>query len=199
MEAAPHCVRSFDELAKLCLKSTDWPTEIQMQHRSLGAILGRLDRDEGIDCLTGRSTVQQVLAAVLGVPKGSLLLALRPRQTAQAERWLTWSSMPLARGLDLTEEELFPGIPAEVLHPARWDRLIWVAPSGAGRSLTGQWLKARGLAEHMTLPVLEGATLPRARPLLVELGSARELSSDLLGPGVCVAVPEPWEPPAGFG
>ena len=198
MEAAPNGVRSFDELAKLCLESADWPPESSMQHRSLGAILGRLDREEGIDWLTSRAPVQKVLAGVLGVPKGSLVSALRPRATAHSDRWVSWSAMPLARGLDLIEEELFPGLPTEVLHPARYDRLVWVAPSGAGRSLVGQWLKARGLATAVTQPRAD-PTLPRERPLFVELGSAEGFTSEVLAPGVCVAVPEPWEPPAGFG
>jgi hypothetical protein len=199
MEGAPKGVRSFDELAKLCLKSTDWPSDSAMQHRSLGAILGRLDREEGLEWLTGRPAVQRALAGALGMEKGALLLALRPRQAAQDERRVTWAAMPLARGLDLVEEELFPGLPTEVLHPHLYDRLIWVAPSGSGRSLVGQWLTARGLGAHRSLARVDPANVPRERPLLLELGSAEGLTEDVLLSGICVAVPEPWEPPAGFG
>jgi hypothetical protein len=193
MDAAPSGVRSFDELAKICLKSTYWPAESAMQHRSLGAILGRLDRGEGIDWLAARPEAQRALSELLGVPRGSLMVALQPKKGRAPERWVSWSSMPLARGLDLLEEPLFPGIPDAVLHPGAWDRLIWVAPNGAGRSLVGQWLAARGLAEWRSLPDRDLRALPQARPLLVELG-ATEIPPELVAAGVCVAVPEPWEP-----
>jgi hypothetical protein len=199
MDEAPAELRSFDELAKSCLKSDQWPASSPMQPRSLGAILGRLDRGEGTDWLLSRGEVQQVLANVLGVARGTLLVALSPRRAARAERWVTWHAMPLARGLDLTEEGLFPGVPEAVLRPGRWDRLIWVAPSGGGRTLAGQWLTARGLATHRVLPRIATGAVPERRPLLLELGSARGLTAAALGPGLCVAVPEPWEPPAGFG
>ena len=80
MDAAPTGVRSFDELAKLCLKSAHWPAQSSMHHRSLGAILGRLDREEGTDWLAARPESQRALADVLGVPKGSLLAVLQPRK-----------------------------------------------------------------------------------------------------------------------
>jgi len=198
MDAAPSGIRSFDELAKSCLKSNDWPASTSVQPRSLGAILGRLDRGEGTDWLAGRAEVQQALAQVLGVQRGALLVALNPKRASKAERWVTWQAMPFARGLDLTGEGLFPGIPELVLQPGRWDRLIWVAPNGGGRSLTGQWLEARGLATHHAAATLELEHLPPVRPLLVELASDR-IDASRLGPGLCLAVPEPWEPPSGFG
>src|SRR6187399_1244572 len=110
MDGSPVGVRSFDELAKLCLKSTHWPAKSAMQHRSLGAILGRLDREEGMEWLAARPESQRALAEVLKVPKGSLLAALKPRKARAPERWVTWAAMPLARGLDLVEEPLFPGV-----------------------------------------------------------------------------------------
>lgn len=198
MDEAPSEIRSFDELAKICLKADEWPTSARMQHRSLGAILGRLDRGEGTDWLAGRNEVQGALAGVLGVARGTLALALNPKRTGKAERWVTWQAMPFARGLDLNEEPLFPGIPEIILHPGRWERLVWVAPSGAGRSVAGQWLAARGLAAHRTAVSARGA--PREpRPLLLELASGEELRGSDLGLGMCVAVPEPWDPPPGFG
>jgi hypothetical protein len=199
MDQAPSEIRSFDELAKLCLKKDDWPASTRMQHRSLGAILGRLDRGEGTDWLTSRGEVQQSLATVLGVARGTLLLNSSPRRAGRSEHWITWQSMPYARGLDLTEEKLFPGIPEVIFHPARWAGLVWVAPNGAGRSLAGQWLTARGLATFQARSTLRSARDLVTRPLLLELGSADELDASALGPGLCVSVPEPWEPPLGFG
>jgi hypothetical protein len=198
MDQAPTEVRSFDELAKICLKADGWPESARMQHRSLGAILGRLDRGEATDWLANRGDVQQTLASVLSVPRGTLVVASTPRRNARPDRWITWQAMPYARGLDLTEEELFPGIPEVIFHPARWDRLVWVAPNGAGRSLAGQWLAARGLAAAETQATLGARQMPGVRPLFVELGSAHELDGNNLGAGLCVAVPEPWEPRAGF-
>ncbi len=203
MEQAPESVRSFDELAKLCLKQDAWPASARMQHRSLGAILGRLDRGEGIDWLVSRSEVQQALATVLGVPRGTVLVASSPKQAGRAERWIAWQAMPYARGLDLTEEEPFPGVPEIIFHPERWERLVWVAPYGAGRSIAGQWLAARGLAKFHVLespssgPAASGR-VPEERPIFVELGAATDFDDALLGPGVCVSVPAPWEPPPGF-
>ncbi len=198
MDEAPSEIRSFDELAKICLKANEWPASARMQHRSLGAILGRLDRGEGTDWLAGRGEVQHALASVLGVARGTFSLALNRKRSGKSERWLSWQAMPFARGLDLGEEPLFPGIPELILHPGRWERLVWVAPNGAGRSLAGQWLVARGLAAHRTS--LSPKDAPREpRPLLLELASGAELRGSDLGLGLCVAVPDPWEPPVGFG
>jgi len=198
MDEAPSDIRSFDELAKICLKTDDWPASARMQHRSLGAILGRLDRGEGTDWLAGRSEVQHALAGVLGIARGTLSLALNPKRTGKSDRWITWQAMPLARGLDLGEEALFPGIPEIIFHPGRWERLVWVAPSGGGRSLAGQWLTARGVAAHRTSVSTRDA--PREpRPLFLELASGSELRGSDLGLGLCVAVPDPWDPPVGFG
>jgi hypothetical protein len=199
MDQASVEIRSFDELAKICLKKDDWPASARMQHRSLGAILGRLDRGEASDWLASRSEVQQALATVLAVPRGTLVTASTPKRAGRSEQWIAWQTMPYARGLDLTEEELFPGIPEIIFHPARWDRLVWVAPNGAGRSLAGQWLKARGLATFRSLSAIGSGAIPDARPSLVEVADAGGLNEAMLAPGLCIAVPEPWEPPAGFG
>jgi hypothetical protein len=199
MDQSPNEIRSFDKLAKICLETADWPTSARMQHRSLGAILGRLDRGEGTDWLASRSEVQQTLATVLGVARTTLLLSSDPKQAGRTEQWITWQSMPYARGLDLTEERLFPGTPEVIFHPQRWDRLVWVAPNGAGRTLTRRWLAARGLATSRARSIANAESATGPRPLLVELGSAAELDGSLLGAGVCFSVPEPWEPPPGFG
>jgi SAM-dependent methyltransferase len=61
-----------------------------------------------------------------------------------ARRHVRLEDVPFARVLDLGAEPLPPGIPDLVLQPPRWDRVLWVAASGAGRSLAGRWLAARG-------------------------------------------------------
>jgi hypothetical protein len=186
-------VRSLDRLAALCLDRERWPESARMQHRSLGAIFGKLDRDENLEWLAGRPEVQTALAEVLGADPDAILSSLKPARGARPGRWVTWDAMPFARGLDLVEEDLFPGLPDEVLHPGGWEKLIWLAPNGAGRSLVGQWLEERGLARHLPSPSLPDE-LPAARPLLLELGSAEGLDGALpssrLGTGVCVALPD---------
>jgi hypothetical protein len=184
----------MDGLAKLCLEASSWPESGRMQPRSLGAIFGKLDREEELDWLVARPDVQVALARVLGATRETIQLALKPgRPDAEHERWVAWDSLPYARGLDLLEEDLFPGLPPELYAPARWRRLLWLAPSGSGRTLLGRWLSARGLARHVTLLRWGEQELPAARPLFVELSSANGFSSDQVPPGVCVALPEASE------
>ena len=189
-------VRSLDQLAIQCLGSERWPDTARMQHRSLGAIFGKLDRDENLEWLASRPEIQTALAQVLGVDLDAILVSLKSERGRRAGRWLTWDAMPFARGLDLAEEDLFPGIPQEVLHPGGWQRLIWVAPNGGGRSLLGSWLEGRGLARHVELAKPAFLRLPTARPLLVELGTSTHLATpearplEPLGTGICLAVPE---------
>jgi hypothetical protein len=165
-----------------------------MAARSLSAIFGKLDREENLGWLAGRPEVQLELARVLGSSREVVRLALAPKKSTEPNRWVTWESLPYARVLDLVDEQLFPGVPSEVLRPGAWQKLVWLAPNGGGRSLTGRWLEARGLAEHISAPRVADAALPAARPLFVELGSSDGLELAGLGPGICVALPEPWVP-----
>lgn len=164
-----------------------------MEFRSLGALLGKLDRDEQLDWLVTRPAVQAVLAEVLGASRDSIGAALKPAGRPAPGRMLTWESMPYARVLDLSEEDPFPGIPERVRRPGGWSRVLWVAPHGAGRSLMGLWLEARGLARSIRWRRWSKQELPDARPLFVELESAEGLSLEGVTPGICVAVPAPAE------
>jgi hypothetical protein len=165
-----------------------------MQPRSLGAIFGKLDREEELDWLVARPEVQVALARVLGATRETIQLALKPGAPgAERERWLAWDSLPYARGLDLLEENLFPGLPPELFEPARWRRLLWLAPSGSGRTLVGRWLSVRGLARHVTFVRWGEQELPPARPLFVELSSVKGFITQQVPPGVCVALPEACE------
>jgi hypothetical protein len=194
MLSAKPSTRSFDELARSCLESAEWPEMARMAPRSLSAIFGKLDRDENIGWLAGRPEVQLALARVLGTSREVLRLALAPKKSAEPSRWVSFSDVPYARVLDLVEEPLFPGVPGEVLRPGAWQRLVWIAPSGGGRTLAGRWLEARGLAEVVSAPRIDEAALPVARPLFVELGSDVGLDVGALAPGVCIALPAPVRP-----
>jgi hypothetical protein len=186
--SSPRSIRGFDHLAKVCLESASWPSDLSIGHRSLGAMLGKLDREEGLDWLAARPGVQAELAKALGVERGLVQAPLAPGQQAEAGRLVQLAALPFAAGLDLLEEELFPGIPPEVLRPREWKRLVWVAPSGGGRTLVGRMLRARGLATVANLASWDETELPAKRPLYVELGDARGLDAATLGDGICVAV-----------
>lgn len=194
MLSAKPSTRSFDELARSCLESAEWPDMARMAPRSLSAIFGKLDREENLGWLAGRPEVQLALARVLGSSREVVRLALVAKPSAEPSRWVTFSDLPYARVLDLVEEPLFPGVPGEVFRPGAWQRLVWVAPSGGGRSLAARWLEARGLATVVAAPRIGDAALPDARPLFVELGSGAGLDLSALAPGVCVALPAPVRP-----
>jgi hypothetical protein len=72
MEQSDSGCRSYGELARAALKSTDWPTESKMGERSLASILSKLDRSQEADWLAERVGVQRVLSKVLGVPLDDL-------------------------------------------------------------------------------------------------------------------------------
>jgi len=188
--SSPNRIGGFDHLAKLCLASAEWPTSSTLGHRSLGAILGKLDRDENLDWLAARPGVQAALAKALGTERAVVQDATRGGRLGEANRLVALAALPFARGLDLLEEDLFPGIPPEVLHPGGYERLIWICPSGGGRSLVGRWLRARGLSTvENRRSVIVGSPPSERRPLFLELGSARGLDLSRLSPGVCVTVP----------
>ncbi len=191
MTASGPELKSFDRLAKRCLETDGWPEASQMEFRSLGALFGKLDRDEQLDWLAARPGVQAVLAEVLGASRDSVAAALKPARRPAPGRMLTWESMPYARALDLMEEEPFPGIPERVRRPGTWGRVLWIAPHGAGRSVAGLWLEARGLARSVSLRRWSVDELPSARPLFVELESAEGVSLEGVPAGICVAVPAP--------
>jgi hypothetical protein len=197
--SSPASVRGFDHLAKLCLESASWPVSLSLGHRSLGAMLGKLDREEGLEWLAHRPAVQAELAKALGVDRTLIQGALTPGRAADAGRLVQLAALPFAAGLDLLDEELFPGVPAEVLQPRAWKRLVWVAPSGGGRTLVGRMLRARGLATVTDATRVEDAAWPVKRPLYVELGDARDLDVRALGDGVCVAVTDDFDEPVPDG
>lgn len=145
---------------------------MKIRERSLATLLSKLDRDQDLTWLADRPDVQAVLARLL---QCSVRELARPpsAEPGGSARKVRWTDLPYARSFDLTEERLPPTVPAEVADPARWDRTFWLAPSGAGRSLTGQWLAARGLAHFHRLERLDDAPLGEDAALFVELTSSR--------------------------
>jgi len=183
--------RSYGELARAALKSTDWPAESRMGERSLASILSKLDRNQEADWLAERVGVQRVLSEVLGVPLADLRAAATPSTSGVRGdlRRLRLSSLRYARALDLVDEPLCPGIPGAVLNPGAYQRLFWHAPSGSGRSLVGRFLEARGLCTVLEAETFADALarLPERGPVFIELHAQREPLPDPPREGVCVA------------
>jgi hypothetical protein len=200
MTTADPPVRSFGKLASAAKKTPDWPTDNQVQLRSLATLLGRLDRGQDLSWLADRQAVQIALARSLGVPLDEIRRALGTRKPGPEDaRAYRLSDLPTARALDLASEDLPPGIPEEVLKlPA--GAVWWLAPSGSGRTLAGLWLAARGRARFLQCEdAAELEAVPPEGPLFVELGgTASQIGALRARPGLCVAAPFPPEPSAGF-
>src|SRR5262245_50367623 len=136
---------SFDRLARAALAASVWPADQAVKERSLAAILGKLDRGTDLPWLADRPAVQAALAEALGCPLADVRSGVEPASTAQGRR-LRLDDARYARALDLVDEPLCPGIPAEVTTPGRWSQSWWLATGGSGRTLAGRWLEQRGLA-----------------------------------------------------
>lgn len=202
MQQAPTPTRSLGDLARSALRSGDWPTDTHMQARSLAALFSKLDRGQELEWLSDRPGAQVAIAKALGAPLEDIRARLRGRQDASPSQVLRLRSVPAARALALLDEPLFPGIPSEVLEPASFSGVYWVAPSGAGRSLVGKWLEARGLARFIRAETWREAQalLPGHGAVFVELEApdTAEISNvERQGLRLCIASPlEPVEPHA---
>jgi hypothetical protein len=200
MDQAPVPVKSLGDLSRAALRSKDWPADTKMQPRSLAALFSKLDRDQELDWLGDRPGAQVALARALGASLDDVRARVRRRQEGSAGQVLRLRSLPAARAISFLEEPLFPGIPAEVLEPATFDGVYWVASGGAGRTLVGRWLEARGLARFVRATTWEQALekLPGHGAVFVELeapeGAAPRREDMPAGVRLCVASPLP--PPA---
>jgi hypothetical protein len=201
MQQAPTPMRSLGDLSRSALRSHDWPADTKMQPRSLAALFSKLDRDQELDWLGDRPGAQVALAKALGASLDDIRARVRRRQEGSPSQVLRLRSLPAARALSFLEEPLFPGIPSEVLEPSSFDGVYWVAPSGAGRSVAGRWLEARGLARFVRAQTWQEARdkLPAHGAVFVEL-EAPDALPELTGlPGVRLCIAAPAEPPEGRG
>src|SRR6478752_4100143 len=194
MQQAPTPMRSLGDLSRSALRSSDWPGDTKMQPRSLAALFSKLDRDQDLDWLGDRPGAQVALAKALGASLDDIRARVRRRQEGPTGQVLRLRSLPAARAISLLEEPLFPGIPDEVLEPASFGAgLFWVAPSGAGRSLVGRWLEARGLARFVRAQTWAEALpkLPLQGAAFVELEAPdpAEVPEGASGVRLCVAAP----------
>lgn len=173
MNAVEPPVASFGQLAELCLSHPQWPADTRPKPRSLSTLFSKLDRSQELDWLRDRPDAQQVLAQLLRRPLGDVRLAVGESAAEGNPRVLRLHDVRFAREVDLAREELPPGIPAVCCTPPLWGPSWWLAPPGAGKSITAAWLKCRGLA-HVTEVTSrhELAQLPRRGPLYIEWASS---------------------------
>jgi hypothetical protein len=163
---------SFDALAKACLQHPAWPADVPIRARSLGAILGKLDRNQELDWLKGRPEVQAILAETLGVPWDELQLGL-PSPEPEGTR-LAWRDLPRANHFDLLTEPLPPGLPERIQQFGRppqraAEQLWWQAPRGSGAGLAGRWLAARQQALTITPTLLDAQLRDPRKPIYLDL------------------------------
>lgn len=190
----------FDGLAERLLKGGAWPDEIKP--RSLGNALRQLDQGGRQDWIRGADGERlSALAAALKMAETELRDLLADHAATAAGSLVPLVDLPEARPIDLTREPLFPGIPEEVLTPERWSQpLWWEAQGGAGRTLVGRWLEARGLARFVRARDARIALeqMGPGLPLYVELDRPDDLDRlrrERLPPGVKLCVAAPFEPP----
>ncbi|QRN99356.1 hypothetical protein JRI60_10195 [Archangium violaceum] len=174
MEELEPPVHSISELAQRVRKASSWPKAEKLKASSLATYLGKFDEGEALEWLEERPGVLQALADVLEMNRedlGEHLAQLRSRSETRTLR-LKLRDVP-TRPIDLRHEPLPPGLPPQVLEPASWP-MWWYAPGGAGRTLVGEWLEARGLAVFIQAQtwVEAESQLPEDRPAFVELGSS---------------------------
>ncbi|HVY31249.1 MAG TPA: hypothetical protein VHB79_32050 [Polyangiaceae bacterium] len=199
MQQAPTPMRSLGDLSRSALRSGDWPHDTKMQARSLAALFSKLDRGQELDWLGDRPGAQVALAKALGASLDDIRARVRRRQDEAPGQVLRLRTLPAARALALLEEPLFPGIPPEVLEPASFGGVFWIAASGAGRTLVGRWLEARGLARYVHAETWAEARtkLPAHGAVFVELEAPSEMPSDVpAGLRCCIAAPPAAAAPA---
>ena len=189
-------VKSLGHVAQLALNQADWPSDVRIQPRSLAALLGKIDRGQEVGWLASRSPVQLALARALGIGVDAVTRGLRSADPAAlAEgRLLRLRDLPAARPFDLWNEPLPPPLPALVFStdsPPLW----WQAPSGAGRSLLGAWLQARGRARFVVAAGDEWNDPDDGACVYVEFEESTPASTVIAPrPGLVVAAPFPPAP-----
>jgi hypothetical protein len=199
MRSAQPPIAGYGELARRTLEHPEWPADSRPQARSLAALYSKLDRHIELDWLAEREAVQRTLALTLGCPLETVRRPLDALREAPSTRRVRLEDLPFAKPFDLLEEELPPGIPLRVLHPAVWRHLWWQAPSGSGRSLAGMWLSARGLATFLSARTWTEVAprLPAIGPVFVELERAEDAPPlrERRGHPVDICIAAPYPPP----
>ncbi len=186
-------VAGYGELARQALAHPEWPSDTQPRARSLAALFSKLDRGIELEWLADRDAAQRTLALILGCPIEAVRRVVAANTEGASGGRLRLEDLPFARSLDLRSEALPPAIPPCVTKPALWRRTWWRAPSGSGRTLTGQWLAARGLATFVSARSGDPAhRLAEPGPVFVELERREDFAAvgaALERLDICVAAP----------
>ncbi len=196
MEELEPPVHSFMELAQRLRKASSWPPGERIKETSLATYLGKFDAGEALEWLEQRPGALQALGEILDMTQeeaGEQLFQLQPPRAAGGLR-VRLRDVP-TRPMDLRRDPLPPGTPPEVRDSASWP-LWWQAPIGSGRTLTGQWLEARGQAVFLQAQTWAEAEhqLPEEGAVYIELGSAEGVPSHASWPfglKICVATESP--------
>lgn len=175
MTLAEPPISSFGKLADLALEHPDWPAHSRPKPRSLSTLFSKLDRKQDLDWLRDRLEVQQLLGQLLKRSVADIRAAIGEVQYVADDRFLRLSDIRYARELDLTQEELPPGIPRSALEPPTWGPTWWLAAPGSGRSMVATWLRSRGLSHSVNIRDREELErLPTRGPLFIEVDSLLE-------------------------
>ncbi len=188
---------TLGKLARAAVAHEDWPSDESRNERSVENMLRLVDqrKRKGQVWLDNRPEVKEVLAILLNVSPEGLDPGL-VEADGPADPRVELKELREARPIDLRRDDLYPGIPAEVLNPSAWGRTWWLAYAGAGKTLVGRWLEARRLAVY-----LRGERLADVIPLIPATGAvyvelttpdstdATRWAAELDGRGVCVAAP----------
>lgn len=175
MTLAEPPISSFGKLAELALDHPDWPAHTRPKPRSLSTLFSKLDRKQDLDWLRDRIEIQQLLGQLLKRSVTDIRGAIGEVQYVADDRFLRLSDIRYARELDLTQEELPPGIPRTAIEPPSWAPTWWLAPPGSGRSMVATWLRSRGLSHSVNIRSREELErLPTRGPLFIELDSLLE-------------------------
>ncbi len=199
MQDADPPVPSFGRLAGLCLRHPAWPPHTRPRARSLASLFSKLDREVGLEWLTDRPEIRDILARVLKCSPaavspgagGSVTTSPKPASRFRFHQART------ARPLELTREPLPPGFPLELATPQRWNRHVWRCATAAEAELVACWLRARRLATVHTLGDL--APPPATPDPLQQISTQPELivacseqplnTVNLTNRNICVVVP----------
>lgn len=188
---------TLGKLARAAVTHEDWPSEESRNDRSIENMLRLVDQKKrkGQVWLDHRPEVKEVLATLLNVSAESLDPGVMETD-GPADPRVELTELREARPIDLRREDLYPGIPHTVFEPLNWGRTWWLAYVGAGKTLVGRWLEARGLATFLrgerlvdVIPRLPATGAVYIELTLPDTTDAARWAEELDGRDVCVAAP----------
>ena len=150
--------------------------------RTIGNRLRELDQGKELTYWRKRPALVHALARELKVDDAELAPLLGDSAGAQVAAGLKFTAIGELRSLALDRENLFPGLPEEVLSPERWTRHWWRVPDRLTRDLVARWHELHQRAAVLRKPTWEDAlpVLPRSGRVLLVLDAQTEPTRDEL-------------------